>query len=312
MSNAIQVAFNNQTITAFMHNETPYIAMKPIVENLGLDWASQFSRIKRHQVMSKGIVMMTTPSVGGEQQTFCLPLKMLNGWLFGIDSSRVKPELKDKVISYQEKCFDVLADYFGFGKQQPTLSAPERKTKQVLIGGLTGDQQDAIKALVKARAEALPQDKRAKATITMWSAVKTKYGKTYKAIEPEEYGNVISLIARVPLEGEFIAATDAPKAIEAPTIAPNPEQTFTINRTDDWHNNFQQGQEAVNAIRMSVCTGNAQLLDKVKYAMRNAQAQIYKVDFCADGISTGYIDMVSRYAIIGMQACNAPLVANRI
>jgi hypothetical protein len=53
----------------------------------------------------------------------------------------------------------------------------------------------------------------------MWSAVKTKYKdsiekyKNYKSIPPEEYGNVISLIARVPLEGEFIAATDAPKAL---------------------------------------------------------------------------------------------------
>jgi prophage antirepressor-like protein len=91
-----------------------------------------------------------------------------------------------------------------------SYSAPEKKTKQVLIGGLTGDQQDAIKALVKARAEALPQDKRAKATITMWSAVKSKYGKTYKAIAPEEYGNVVSLIARLPLEGEFIPAIEAP------------------------------------------------------------------------------------------------------
>ena len=196
------------------------------------------------------------------------------------------------------------------------ISAPECKTKQVLIGGLTADQQDAIKALVKARAEALPTDKRAKATITMWSAVKTKFGMTYKAIAPEEYSNVISLIARVPLEGEFIAATDAPtdapKTIEPPTPVPSIAPDFTIERIKDWHTNFQQGQEAVNAIRLSVCTGDAKRLDQVKYALRNAQSKIYNIDFCADGISTGYIDMVSRYAIIGMQSCNAPLVANRI
>jgi hypothetical protein len=320
MSNAIQVAFNNQTITAFMNNDAPVVAMKPIVENMGLDWRAQRQRILRHPVLSTSVVMITTQIAEDDQnrEFTCLPLDMLNGWLFGVDSNRVKPELKERVIAYQRECFKALSDYFGFGKQQPTLSAPERKTKQVLIGGLTADQQDAIKALVKARAEALPQDKRAKATITMWSAVKTKYKdnvekyKNYKSIPPEEYGNVISLIARVPLEGEFIAATDAPKAIEAPTIAPTPAQTFAINRTEDWHSNFQQGQEAVNAIRMSVCTGNAQLLDKVKYAMRNAQAQIYKVDFCADGISTGYIDMVSRYAIIGMQACATPLLVSRI
>lgn len=126
MSNIISVSFNNQTITAFMNNGEPVIAMKPIVENMGLAWNGQFEKIKRHPVMSKGIRVIRTPSNGGEQEVLCLPLKMLNGWLFGIDSSRVKAEIKDSVIAYQEKCFDVLAEYFGMAqKPQPTTEAPK-------------------------------------------------------------------------------------------------------------------------------------------------------------------------------------------
>ncbi|WP_271105869.1 Bro-N domain-containing protein [Pseudomonas tohonis] len=71
---------------------------------------------------------------------------------------------------------------------------------------LTHDQQDAVKALVKARAESLPEEFRAKATIKCWSALKTKFGCTYKEIEPTQFTEAISLIARLPLEGELLIA----------------------------------------------------------------------------------------------------------
>lgn len=60
--------------------------------------------------------MMTVVAEDGKKREMtCLPLDMLNGWLFGIDANRVKPEIKDKVIAYQRECFKVLADHFGIG-----------------------------------------------------------------------------------------------------------------------------------------------------------------------------------------------------
>ena len=108
----ISVQFNNQSLLATMVNDIPHVALKPICENLGLDWDGQRQKIKRHPILSKGAVMITAPSNGGLQEMLMLPLKMLNGWLFGIDSTRVKSEIKDSVIKYQEECFDVLANHF--------------------------------------------------------------------------------------------------------------------------------------------------------------------------------------------------------
>ena len=110
--NIIAVNFNNQSLFATLIDNVPYVAMKPICENIGLDWSAQVQKIKRHPILSKGMVMITTPSKGGLQEMLMLPLKMLNGWLFGVDSTRVKPEIKDLVIKYQEECFDVLANHF--------------------------------------------------------------------------------------------------------------------------------------------------------------------------------------------------------
>jgi len=81
-----------------------------------------------------------------------------------------------------------------------------RRTTKALPNGLTADQQASIKALVKARVEALPESKRAKAAITCWSALKSKFGRTYKAIEPAQFTDAISLVARLPLEGELLQA----------------------------------------------------------------------------------------------------------
>ena len=88
----------------------------------------------------------------------------------------------------------------AFNKMAEQLSSNplqlEPKTKKALPNGLTLEQQDCIKALVKQRVAELPKDKQAKAAITCWSSIKSKYGKTYKAEEPEHYTNIVSLIGR--------------------------------------------------------------------------------------------------------------------
>jgi hypothetical protein len=83
--------------------------------------------------------------------------------------------------------------------------APESKTRKALPGGLSLDQQDTIKALVKQRVESeLPQEKWAGASIKCWSALKKKFGCSYKEISPDNFVNAVSLISRLTLEGELL------------------------------------------------------------------------------------------------------------
>lgn len=85
-----------------------------------------------------------------------------------------------------------------FGLRAP-YALKDLRSKKALPGGLTLDQQDAIKALVKSRVDALPEDRRAKAAITCWSALKSKFGCSYKLIPPAQFGEALSLIARLDL-----------------------------------------------------------------------------------------------------------------
>ena len=120
----IAVPFHNQTLSAALVNGIPHVALKPICENIGLDWSAQVQKIKRHAVLKSSMVMITTVAEDGKlREMLMLPVKYLNGWLFGVDSNRVKPEIKNRVIEYQEECFDVLANHF----------MPKVETKSTLV-----------------------------------------------------------------------------------------------------------------------------------------------------------------------------------
>ena len=111
------VPFHGHQLPTIKDGETIRVAMRPICEAIGLDWKAQYNRINRHPVLSTCVVMSTTQLPGETQsrEVVTLPLDYLNGWLFGVDTSRVKPEIKDHLIEYQRECFAVLAAYWHQG-----------------------------------------------------------------------------------------------------------------------------------------------------------------------------------------------------
>lgn len=145
--------------------------------------------------------MIRIPTQGDEQNALCLPLRKLPGWLMTIQTSRVAPELRATIVTYQHECDDALWKYWSEGQATNPRFRPE-KTRKALPGGLTVEQQDAVKALVKSRVEILPHDSQAKAAITCWSAVKSKFGVSYKEVPAANFPDVLSLVARLPLDGE--------------------------------------------------------------------------------------------------------------
>ncbi|MBC9130730.1 ORF6C domain-containing protein [Frischella sp. Ac13] len=144
------IQFHNQQLIVLNHQNKPYVAMKPVCENIGLNWAAQFKRIQRHHVLSQGVVMMTIPSKSGTQEYICLPISMINGWLFGIETSRVKPEIRATLEQYQLECFDVLYNHFmpKVAQQYPnTISLEQQQEIQQAVSERvyqTGERHQAV------------------------------------------------------------------------------------------------------------------------------------------------------------------------
>lgn len=203
----INVPFYGNSLFVVEHNGEAYTPMRPIIDGMGMTYQGQAEKLKSR--FAKGVREILIPTKGGEQTMLCLALRKLNGWLQTISPNKVKPEIRDRVIQYQEECDDVLYEYWTKGE----VKNP-RKVKKSLPGKITAEQQEAIKQLVMTRGKALPKECQAKAMITLWSSLKSHFGCSYKEISDDQFTEALSIAARVPLEGEFLGKQEtlpAPK-----------------------------------------------------------------------------------------------------
>lgn len=123
MGNIVTVDFRNDTLFAVERDDGVFVALKPICESLGLAWGSQHNRLLRDPILAEGIFTTKMPSVGGVQETTCIKLELVNGWLFTIDESRVKDEeTRQRVLAYKRECYGVLFKHF-YGRSYADRSA---------------------------------------------------------------------------------------------------------------------------------------------------------------------------------------------
>ena len=88
-----------------------YVALRPIVQALGLSWGSQLNRIKRDAVLSKKMKTLSVfvtntqgEAEGQDREIICLPKQYMSGFLFGISAGRIKDKnLRAKVVQFQEE-----------------------------------------------------------------------------------------------------------------------------------------------------------------------------------------------------------------
>src|SRR5215469_9833449 len=97
-----EVTFYGDVLLVALVGDVPYVAIRPIAEFLGLEWGSQYNRIKRDDVLNEDAQLVLMASADGRQrEMFSLPLEFLPGWLFGVTPSRARPEYKEKLTRYR-------------------------------------------------------------------------------------------------------------------------------------------------------------------------------------------------------------------
>ena len=110
----IKVPFHGTELYVVDYHGQPYTPMKPIVEGMGLDWGGQHKKLAANQDRW-GVSVMEIPSVSGTQEALCLPLLKLSGWLMTVHASRVRAEIRDRIVQYQNECDGALWHYWNGG-----------------------------------------------------------------------------------------------------------------------------------------------------------------------------------------------------
>lgn len=113
--------FHGTSLNIIPHNNHPYVSAKQISEAIGIKWVGQYTKLNNNPERW-GIKKILIPSISGNQETICLPLRKLSGWLMTIQPNKVSPELRPRIIQFQNECDDVLADHWE-QQQQPAQAA---------------------------------------------------------------------------------------------------------------------------------------------------------------------------------------------
>lgn len=109
----ITIDFHGDTLLAFERKDQGFfVAVAPICRTLGIDPKRQRDRIQRDPILREGGAMMALPSGRGDQETLCLRIDLVNGWLLTIEVGRVRQDKRPLVIAYQRECHRVLFEHF--------------------------------------------------------------------------------------------------------------------------------------------------------------------------------------------------------
>lgn len=127
----INVPFHGDNLYVVNYNGQPYVPMKPIVEGMGMDWASQFTKLKQRFKSTIAEITMVAED-GKSRNMLCIALRKLSGWLHTISPNKVKPEIRDKVIRYQEECDDVLYEYWTTGEVKKKPNFRQSTAKELI------------------------------------------------------------------------------------------------------------------------------------------------------------------------------------
>ncbi|EQX62302.1 phage antirepressor N-terminal domain-containing protein [Escherichia coli] len=186
--NTSYVPFNGQQIITAMAAGVAYVAMKPIVENLGMSWSTQQTKLMK-QISKFNCVHMNMVAADGKlRKLLCLPLKKLNGWLFSINPEKVRADIRDKLIQYQEECFTVLHDYWTKGKA-------ENARKKTSVDDRT-PLRDAVNMLVSKKHLMYPE---------AYAMIHQRFNvESIEELDASQIPKAVEYIHRVVLEGEFI------------------------------------------------------------------------------------------------------------
>lgn len=197
--NTTSVQFHGQPIITVMAAGVAYVAMRPIVENIGIDWAGQTVKLRNQKDKFNCCDIAMVASDNKVRDFLCIPLRKLNGWLFSINPAKVRADIRDKLIAYQEECFTVLHDYWNKGE----VANPRKLGRLSSATQLTPLRQTAERLITTGLGRIYPD---------IWKLVHKKFEIEHiHQLRPEQVGEAVEYLN--VLEGEYLGKASKQMAL---------------------------------------------------------------------------------------------------
>ncbi len=162
--------YGDELVAVQQPDGTIFVLFSRLCENLGLERTSQTRRVQRHAVLNRGLIALDVQTPGGVQALQCLKLTLLPLWLSGVQASRIKPELQEQLIRYQEEAADVLWQAF---KPQILIEAPPEDRESALAIGQLEQIIEQSKAMQRMAEEQIALIRRMDAAARIVKTIQT-------------------------------------------------------------------------------------------------------------------------------------------
>lgn len=123
------------------------VPIKPICDALGIDYPTQFQKLKDNEDLNSTIGLSPIVAADGrDREMVCLPLEFVFGWLFTINPKNVKPEAQEAVRSYRMECYRALYSHFTaysrFNEDKQAILSEEFEKYQELQANFNQAKKD--------------------------------------------------------------------------------------------------------------------------------------------------------------------------
>jgi hypothetical protein len=119
----VAVPFLDGHIPCFIHDGEPMVILRALAEGMGLNWASQYTKLSADQTACVAFKTTQLPGDAQARKYMGVSLETFTVWLARLQPSRVAVEAREIVIAYQREAARALRNHF-FGQRTEVAQRP--------------------------------------------------------------------------------------------------------------------------------------------------------------------------------------------
>ncbi len=139
----VTLDFHGNSLVTFQHDGEPFVAMRPVVEGMGLSWPRQQQKLAEQSEKFNCSHMATVGADGKHREMTSMPVRKLPLWLASVNPNKIKDaEKRERIVLYQEESAIALHDYW-------TQGVAVKGDLDGIVTGLSPEAAKSIGGIVK-------------------------------------------------------------------------------------------------------------------------------------------------------------------